>query len=1033
MNLPAFAVNRPVTTTMIFVAIILIGIFSFTRIPIDLFPEIEPPVISIITSYPGAGAEDVETNVTEPLERTLGTVSNLNQMTSTSEDNVSLITLEFDWGVDLNAASNDVRDQLELARQSLPDDVEFPTIFKIDTGLFPVIIATFTAEESFFELNDLIDDRIGDAVRRVPGVGTVNVGGGPEREIHIEIDPHRLEAYNITLNQVNQAIASENVNFPVGNLKMGLTDYNVRLPGEFNSVYEMNNIVLSSQGGEVIYLRDIATIRDTFQDITQVDRMNGRNGITLIVQKQSDANTVTVAQEALETIEEEMGNLPADVQFHIINDSSEFILNSVSNLTTSIIMGAIFVVLVVLFFLQRLNATFIVATVLPTSLISAFIFLYFTGNSINVISLSSLAIALGMVVDDAIVILENITTKIDQGSRVSEAAVYGSSEVGLAVFATTLTVVAVFFPLVFLTGIAGVLFSQLGFLVSITVSVSTFAALTLIPMLAAKNLRSAREAGQRKQRFTRIKQPLEHFLDRLNRTYRNSLLRILNYRAITLIVSVLLFIVSLALVPVLGTEFMPASDTGQVEMVVELDPGIRLEETLETTENIEDWLMDEYPDILEAVQSQTGVSEEGGIGTLFTEEAGSNIINFTLRFNSKDERERTVFDLVEEIRREVSDTPGLYRLSVSEAGGGIGGGAAPINLQLISNNLDVTLPLANEIAERVEEIPGTRNVEVSIRPERPELVIQPDREKIARMGLNSASVANALNGAVQGFTTTQYRDREGEEYDIRVRVPEDYRNTITKLENLPIQTAQGSIVRLQELADVQQSTVTPTIDRIDQERVVSVTSDAFERSIGEITGDVNQLLSSMDIPPTVETSYGGDVEDQQEAFADLALLLVMSIILVYIVMASQFENYRDPFVIMFSIPFSFTGVFIALFITGYPVSVVAFLAAILLIGIVVKNAIVLVDYVNILRDRGMPLLEAVSQGSTNRLRPVLMTALTTMLAMLPLALSTGEGSETWQPLGIAVVGGLFFSTFLTMYIVPVIYSYLQKEKLARES
>lgn len=1029
MNLPAFAVNRPVTTTMIFVAIILIGIFSLTRIPIDLFPEIEPPIISVITAYPGAGAEDVENNVTEPLERTLGTVSNLNQMTSTSEDNVSLITLEFDWGVDLNAASNDVRDQLELARQNLPEDVEFPTIFKIDTGLFPVIIASFTAEESYFELNDLIDDIIGDAVRRVPGVGTVNVGGGPVREIHVEIDPQKLEAYNLTLTQVNQTIASENANFPVGNLKMGLTDYNVRLPAEFNSVHEMNNVVLSNQQGEVIYLRDVATIQDTFQDISQEDRLNGRNGITLIVQKQSDANTVTVAQDAVETIEEELGNLPADVEFHIINDSSEFILNSVSNLATSIILGAVFVILVVLFFLQRLNATFIVATVLPTSLIGAFIFLYFTDNSLNVISLSSLAIALGMVVDDAIVILENITTKIEQGSRVTEAAIYGSSEVGLAVFATTLTVVAVFFPLVFLTGIAGVLFSQLGFLVSITVSVSTFAALTLIPMLASRYLRSTREESQRTQRFTWLRRPISRFLNRMNQLYHDSLLKVLNYRGITLTASIILFIASLALIPMLGTEFMPASDTGQVQMVVELDAGIRLEETLETTDTIENWLMEEYSGIIEAVQSQTGVSEEGGISTLFTEDAGSNIINFTLRFVSKDERERTVFELVEEIRAYVSDTPGLYRLSVSEAGGGIGGGASPINLQLISNNTDITLPLANEIADRVEEIPGTRNVEVSIRPERPELVIQPDREKIARLGLNSAAVASALNGAVQGFTTTQYRDQEGEEYDIRVRVPEEYRNTVTELANLPIQTAQGNIVRLQEVADIQQSTVAPSIDRIDQERVVSVTSDAFERSIGEITGDINQLLASMDIPQTVEISFGGDVEDQQEAFADLVLLLVMSIILVYIVMASQFENYRDPFVIMFSIPFSFTGVFIALFITGYPVSVVAFLAAILLIGIVVKNAIVLVDYVNILRDRGQPLLEAISEGSTNRLRPVLMTALTTMLAMLPLALSTGEGSETWQPLGIAVVGGLFLSTFLTMYIVPVIYSYLQKEKL----
>lgn len=1023
MNIPKLAVEKPVTTTMIFVAIFLLGLVSLFRLPVDLFPEIEPPIISVITSYPGAGASDVETNITEPLEQVLSTVSDIKEITSTSEDNVSLITLEFDWGKDLDVATNDVRDQLELARQDLPDGAEFPTIFKIDTGLFPVVIGAFTAEESYFEIQELIDTEIGDRIRRLPGVGTVIVGGGPEREIQVEVDPARLDAYDLDLTTIASLLGAENVNTPAGNVKMGMLDYNVRVPGEFESIYDLEEVIVGNAQGQPVRLRDVASIRDTFRDQTRVVRVNQNEGAVLIVQKQSDANTVTVAEEALSVIHQEMENLPDDVEFHVINDGSEFIMNSVNNLTSALIAGAVFVVLVVLFFLRRLTATFIVASALPFSLIGAFIFLDVSGNTLNMITLSSLAIALGMVVDDAIVILENITTKIEQGSRVTEAAIYGTSEVGLAVFATTLTVVAVFLPLVFLTGIAGIMFSSIGMLVSITVVVSTFAAISLIPMIASRWLKPREEQEKSDKRYSVVTRPIRSFLDGLTRTYKLSLVRVLAWRKTTLAVSTAIFVGSLAIIPMLGTEFIPATDDGQVTVTLEFDSGQRLEETLKTTYEMEQWLRETYGEDLMIIQSDSGIDEEGGIASLFSEQ-GTHMTTFTLRFVPKTERDRSIFAMGEEIRQHVSGVSGLYSYQVTEGGSGLGGGAA-IDLQLRSNDLDLSLPLAYEIADQVRQIEGAVNVEVSVSPERPEIIVTPDREKLAPLGLNTSVVAQTVRAATQGTIASRYRE-EGEEYDIRVQIPEEDRSRISQLEQLPIQLPAGGRVRLAEVATISEGSAAPSIERVDQERVVSVTMNVFERTNNELMADVEELISEMEIPGSVAVEFSGEIEEQAEAFTDLMLLMLLSLFLVFAVMASQFENYRDPFIIMFSIPFSFTGVFLALLITGLPLSVMAFLAAILLIGIVVKNAIVLVDYVNIVKGRGVQLRTAVVEGSTNRLRPVLMTAFTTMLAMLPLALSSGEGSESWQPLGVAVIGGLFFSTLITMYIVPVLYTYSKR-------
>jgi len=1013
MSIYGSAVKNPITTIMIFLAIIVFGGYSLVNLPIDVYPEIEFPAITVFTTYGGASASDIETNISKPIEDALNTVDNLKQIQSVSRDNISVVTLEFEYGTDLSEAANDIRDYLSFIEEALPEGAEDPMIFKFSSSMMPIAVFAITAEESYEGIEKLLEEKIVNPLNRIDGIGSISLMGTPIRQVNIEINPRKLEAYNLSIEQIGSILKAENLNMPTGNIKMGQMNYPLRVEGEFNQSEIIKNVVLGSYNGQTIYLKDVASVNDSIKEMTVDEKINGKQGIRMIIMKQSGANTVKIAKEVNEKLASLENSLPTDVKLLNVFDSSEFIKDSINNLTTTLLFALLFVTLVVLFFLGRWRATFIIVLTIPISLIVAFIFLYVTDSSINIISLSALSIAIGMVVDDAIVVLENIAKHIDRGSTPREAAIYATNEVWLAVIITTLTVVAVFFPMTMIGGMTGVLFKELGWIVTITVITSTIAAITLTPMLSSKMLRLISKNNESKKiSYYNLVIPI---FDKIDMAYGRILKWSLHHKKLITIVSFAIFIGSLFLSGKLGTEFIPETDEGRLSVSVELQPGTRVERTTELARKIDQFL-NEIPEV-NLISTSAGSDEEGGMIAIFMS-TGSNIINYTIRLTDLEERERSVWDIAEEIRLKLDNFPEIMNYNVTMGSSGMA--ATTVDVEIYGYNIDNTTILANTIADKLKTLDGARDIKISREKAKPELRIELDRQKMATVGLNTAMVSTALYNRIAGMKASQYRE-EGEEYDIVIRFTEEYRNSISDLENISLQTAMGKSVKLGEVGNIKEYWSPPNIERKRRERVVTISTTPYKISLGDLAKNIQSEVDKMDIPKDVLIEIGGAYEDQQESFQDLAMLLLLSLVLVYIVMASQFESLKMPFIIMFSIPFAFTGVILALYFTNTTLSVIAALGAIMLVGIVVKNAIVLVDYINLMRDRGYELDEAIIESGKSRLRPVLMTALTTILGMLPLALSTGEGSEIWSPMGISVIGGLVFSTIITMIIVPIIY------------
>jgi hydrophobe/amphiphile efflux-1 (HAE1) family protein len=1015
MSIYSTAVKRPISTLVIFIAVLVMGAFSLRYLPIDLYPEIDPPFISVFTIYPGASAADIETNVTRPLEDNLSIVTNLKDMTSQSRDNISAITLEFEYETNLDEASNEIRDAIGRIQRFLPEGIEQPTVFKFSSAMIPVMMLSATADESYPALAKILDERLVNPLNRIEGVGAVGIFGGPEREIQVNVDPRKMEAYNLTVEQLGGILAAENINLPSGNVKLGMIDYPLRFTGEFQSSDRISNIVIGNFNGNPVFVKDVAEVKDTLREMTIEERINGELGLRMMVQKQSGANTVLIANEVHEMLEEIKQTLPPDVTVDVVFDTSEFIESAVSNLVQILYFAAIFVTLVVLFFIGRWRATFIIILTIPVSLVTAFIYLYFTGNTLNLISLSSLTIAMGMVVDDAIVVLENITRNIEKGSKAREAAIYGTNEVGLAVVASTLTVLAVFLPMTLIGGLMGLFFNQLGWIVAITVSVSTIAALSLTPMLSSQLLKfsSAKRTGLGPKTSAFI----DRTLNSLDNFYERIINRAVRRKKTVAVGAVILFFASLLLVIPIGTGFFPEADNSMVSINIELPTGLRLDETTQTAGKIERAFVEKYPEI-DVINNSTGYSTTAGI--FGDPRAGSHTINFMLRLVTPDERGRSVFEIADAIRQDLESYPEIVNFTVETEGGGFSDGA-PIQVEIYGEDFDLTNAFAEELARKMKDIEGTRDVDLSRGPEKPELRIIPDQEKMALFGLNTNTVSNVIRNRIEGMTATFYRE-DGDEYDVVIRHKEEFRNTLADIENIQVRNPMGQMVRLKEFATVEEFFTPPNIERKNRLRYLTVNSQLFGRSLGGVTADIQKAIDEMEVPQEIFIRFGGEIQEQQEAFADLGLLLLLSIFLVYVVMASQFESFSMPFIIMMAVPFSFSGVFLALLITGAEINVISVIGAIILIGIVVKNSIVLVDYTNLLVGRGRSIITAVKMAGKSRLRPVLMTTLTTLLAMIPLATSSAEGSEIWQPMGIAVIGGLSVSTLITLVFVPVVYT-----------
>lgn len=1038
MKIYESAVRKPISTVLIFVGVIVFGLYSLSKLAVDQYPEIEIPQISVITMYPGANASEIETNITRVLEDNLNTVNNLKKLTSKSQDNVSMITVEFEYGSDLNEGANEIRDVVSRVQSELPDDVDYPTIFKFSTSMIPVMMLAVTADESYPALNKILDDKLVNVLNRVDGVGAVSVIGAPEREVQVNVDPKKLEAYNLTVEQLGQIIAAENVNIPSGTIDIGNNTFNVKADGEFKLSDEMRKIVVSNAGGRTVMLSDVAEIRDTLEKSTMDERVNGRLGVRVIFQKQSGANTVNIVKAIQDRLPAIQKTLPKDVKMELIFEGSQEITDAIGSLSETIMYAFIFVVLVVMVFLGRWRATFIICMTIPVSLICSFIYLYATGSTLNIISLSSLSIAIGMVVDDAIVVLENITTHIERGSSPKEAAIYATNEVWLSVIATTLVVVAVFLPLTMVPGMAGILFRELGWIVSIVVCVSTCAAISLTPMMSAYLLKL--EGGEHDYKgIGVVYKPIDRALTWLDNAYARALHWCVSHRRITFFSMMGLFLVSLVLLRQVPTEFFPPSDNSRISAEVKLEQNLSVEYTARIAREIDSMIYAQFPEVALVSASAGANSSDNAFAAMQT--TGSHIINYNMRLTDVGERDRTIYQISDLLREQLDLIPEVREYTVTPGGQtGSMSGSSTVDIKVFGYDMDTSNEVAHDLMDKLAAIPGTRDVQLSRDELRPEYNVVFDRDRLSYYGMNSATASQAVRNRIDGLVASKYRE-DGDEYDIVVRYGEPYRTSVEDIENITLYNAQGRPVKLKEVGSVVEEFAAPMIERENRQRVISVKSSLGAGvALGEVVAQAQRLIDDYPAPDGIDLEVGGTVEDQGDAFSDLLTLFGLIVILVYIVMATQFESLKFPFIIMFTIPFAFTGVFLALWITSTPLSLIALIGAIMLVGIVTKNGIVMVDYMNLLIERGSGVFDAVIAGGKSRLRPVLMTSFTTVLGMVPLAIGTGAGSETWQPMGIAVIGGLTFSTILTLFIVPVLYSILvnrsqrkEKEKLARQA
>lgn len=1016
MSLYESAVKKPVMTSLVFVGIVILGLFSLSKLPIDLLPNIETNTILVLTSYPGASAADVETNVTRPLESSLNTVSNLKNITSTSRENTSIITLEFEYGEDIEALTNDVRDKLNMVKSYLPEGITEPVIFKFSSDMIPVVMISATADQSLPALYKILDDNVANPLARINGVGSVSITGAPEREVQVYIDPQKLEAYNLTIEGIAQNIRLDNINTPAGVVDIGSESYSLRVNGEFKDASELKRLVVGTSGGKTIFLSDVADVNDDLQERVQETYTNGIQGASIVVQKQSGSNTVEIADEVLKALPEIQKNLPSDVKLNVIMDTSENIKLTISGLTETVVYAFLFVILVVLAFLGRWRATIIIIVTIPISLIAAFIYLGGTGGSLNIISLSALSVAIGMVVDDAIVVLENVTTHIERGSRPRSAAIHGTNEVAVSVIASTLTLLAVFFPLTMITGMAGVMFQQLGWMVTIIMTVSMFTALTLTPMMSSQLLRLN---PKRSKAFEVVYLPFQKVLDKLDVKYAQFVNWAVRHRWRMVIIASVFFLVSLLPAGFIGTDYIPAQDSGRISATVNLPVGTRMEITKQVAADLVKKWNKKYPE-LDMINYSVGQASSSNVwGSLQT--TSSNIISFNIRMLPLEERERSMFQISDSIRADLNNMPEILKSNVLAGGGMSMGGQSTLDVEIYGYDFNETDKIAKILKEKISQIDGLVDVKVSRDEYTPEYQIEFDREKLALNGLNVGTASNYLRNRINGLTASLFRE-DGEEYTIRVVYGPEYRQSVEAIENILIYNSLGQGVRLKDLGKVVERFTPPSIERKNRQRLVTVASTVSGTTMDVAGAAIQAEIDKLEVPADVFFEIGGSYKDQQESFADLGSLLVIIILLVFIVMASQFESLTYPFIIMFSVPFAISGVIIALAATGNTLNMMSFVGLIMLVGIVVKNGIVLVDYINLNRERGMGIIHAVVTGGKSRLRPVLMTTLTTVLGMLPLALSNSQGSEMWKSMAITVIGGLTISTILTLVLVPTIYT-----------
>ena len=1027
MSIYRKAVNNPVTTALVFIAMAIFGVFSLINISLDRFPKFDANVIMVMSSYPGASAEDIETNLTKVLENSLNGVSDLKDITSTSKENMSLITLKFIEGVDIDVATNDVRDKLDMVNSVLPDGASLPFIFKFSADDMPIMIMAATAKESLPALEKILDDKLATPLARVSGVGTVSVAGAPQREIQVYCDPNKLEAYGLTVTGISNIIAAENRNVPSGSIDIGSNSYALRVEKEFSNAAEMLDIVVGHAAGKTIYLRDVARVVDGIEERYQEAVINGVQGAQIVIQKQADANAVNVIRGIKKEMKKIEKNLPSDITITTVMDSSDNILNTLNSLKETILVTFLIVMLVVYLFLGRWRSTFIIVLAIPISLLASLMYLWATGNTLNIVSMSALSIAIGMVVDDAIVVLENISTHLERGAKPKEAAVHATQEVGISVIASTLTMLAVFMPLTIIKGMAGVMFKQLGWITSIIMIVSTIGALTLIPMLCAQFLRFK---PKKSKLNNLIFGNFSKFLDWVSRGYGRFINWCIGHRTIVTLVSVAVFVATIIFLgPKVKTEYFATSDQGRITLQLELPAGTGQDITREIGYELYDKFVDQIPELVNCAFSFGQASSDNAFASM--QNNGTHILSYNINIGSMEDRVRSQSEIADVIRGILADYPQFKKVKVTEGGGMGMGGASTVDIEVYGYDFETTDRVAKELQEKMLASGVCSQVLLSRDEYTPEYQVDFDREKLAVNGLNTTTAASFFSAAMNGSMQSYYRE-DGEEYDIRVRYAPEFRTSIEDIENIIVYNNLGKGVRIKELGTVVETLTPPSIQRKNRERLITVSAVVGRGvALSDVSAAAQAAIDATDIPSELATKIAGTAEDQKDAFADLIMLLVMIIILVYIVMASQFESFMSPFVIMFSIPFAFVGVILGLIVTGTPLGVMGMIGILILMGIVVKNGIVLIDYTILMRERGFSVAEASVIAAKSRLRPILMTTLTTVLGMIPMAVGQGEGSEMWRSLGMVVAWGLSISTLVTLVIIPTVYASMASWQVRR--
>jgi len=1019
VNPARFSVHKPVTILMAALAVVVLGVGTFTGLRTDLFPDISFPVILILTYYPGTPPQEVEEFVSKPIEEAAALVEDFKSVSSTSTEGVSAVVIEFDWGKDMGWAAFDAREKVDRVIEQLPDGVHRPIIMKLDaSSIQPVVTVDVTGMSDMRRLREIAEDDVKPELEKLPGVAAANVYGGLQREILVEVDRGRLDAYALSFGEVESALQRENINIPAGFTTEGPREFTIRVVGEFEDVQEIRDIVIATRNDTPVHVRDIAKVYDTHKEVRSYARVNGEPCVTLNVIKETVANTVEVSHVVHDAVKTLPKKLPPGMNLTITYDQATFIEDSLHNLYSVAIEGAALAMIIIFLFLATLRGTLIAGISIPLSLLATFVLMYSGDMTLNIITMGGLVLAIGRIIDDSVVVLENIYRHVEAGEPVLDAAVNGTGELAMAIGAVTFATMCVFFPIIFVGGLVSTIFTPMALVVMFGLFASLIVALTAIPMLSNRLIPAyvpEQEGAVQQNALTRALRGFGSAFHAVAAWYRRAIGYCLNHRSIVTAVAVGILIGSLMLVPLVGLEFFPDMDRGDMQLVVETPAGSSIEYTNEKAKVVED-IIKQVPE-LKDFEVTLGESE-GGLGSIGGGASGTRTANFQITLVTRQERERSADDVQEGLREEFAQIPGItYRFETT-----MGGGGADIEVSITGDELDVLSRLGQQALQKMRAVPGIADLRLDWEPGNPEYQVHVDRDKAGRLGLTAADIANTLQSLVRGTEElTKYREG-GKEYDIVVRAREVDREWIDTVKATDIVTSDGKLVPLTEIASVV-STWGPTqISRDERRRSVSVQGRKAGRALSEIVADVEEELAGMDWPDGYRYGFGGSEEDRREAFGGMAMALVMGVLLIYIILASLFESTVHPFTIMLAIPLEVIGVFAALLLTGTSISIMVLLGILMLTGIVVSNSILLVQMINILRERGMGLREAIVEGGGIRLRPILMTALATLFAMVPLALGLRAGSEMWQPLAITVIGGLTTSTLLTLFVVPVAYS-----------